>query len=49
MEPLFVSNDLDGDTFARPVVTTLQNLAKRSLAEEPKNLIPVCKVITEID
>ena len=45
VESLLVPDDLDGDGSSRAVVTTLEDLTERTLAEQPDDLVPVREVI----
>lgn len=46
VEPLLVSDDLDGYRFTSAVVATMQHLSERSLAQCIDDFITVCQVVT---
>lgn len=49
MEALLVANDLDRDHFARSVITALQDLAERALAQHVNDLVTISNVISWYD
>lgn len=45
VEPLFVADDFDCDRFTGAVITTMENLAKRSLAESIYNFVSIGEMV----
>ncbi len=45
MEPFLVSDDLNGHRFTSTVISTMQNLTKRSLPERVNHFVPIGQVI----